>query len=53
MVSARAQELTNDPTGVALARHVIEFDPHAASGYHFAAEPNTAEAHALVAALSS
>lgn len=51
MVSAWAQELTNDPTGVALARHVIEFDPRAASGYHFATEPNTAEAHALVAGL--
>jgi nucleoside phosphorylase len=51
VVSAWAQELANDPTGVALAHHVIEFDPHAASGYHFAAEPNTAEAHALVAGL--
>jgi nucleoside phosphorylase len=51
VVSVWARELVNDPTGVALARHVIEFDPHAASGYHFAAEPNTAEAHALVAGL--
>jgi nucleoside phosphorylase len=36
---------------VALARHIIEFDPQAASGYHFAAEPGTVEAHALVAGL--
>ena len=51
MVSAWARELVSDPTGVGLARHVIEFDPQVASGYHFAAEPNTAEAHALVAGL--
>jgi hypothetical protein len=51
VVSAWAQQLVNDPTGAALAAHIIEFDPKAASGYHFAAEPDTVEARALVARL--
>ena len=51
MVSAWAQQLVNDPTGAALAAHLIEFNPKTASGYHFAAEPDTPEALALVARL--
>lgn len=51
MVSAWAQQLVNDPTGAALAAHLIEFNPKTASGYHFAAEPDTPEALALVAQL--
>lgn len=48
MVTATAQELVADATGTAVARHIIDFDPKSASSYRFAAEPSTAQAHALV-----
>ena len=45
-------DFVSDPTGVALARHIIEFDPKAPSAYRFAAEPETEEAEALAAAMT-
>jgi nucleoside phosphorylase len=51
-MSRIAADLIADPTGVALARHLIEFDPKASATYRFAAEPGTEEAAALAAALT-
>lgn len=46
-----ANDLVSDGADEDLARHIIEFDPRAASHYKFAAEPGSSEAEALAAAL--
>ncbi|SOD70988.1 nucleoside phosphorylase [Jatrophihabitans sp. GAS493] len=51
MVATLSQDLELDAQTAAVARHIIEFDPKAASGYRFAVAPDTEQAQALVASL--
>ena len=47
-----ANQLVADGAYADLARHIIEFDPRDSGSYEFAAEPGTADAQGLAAALS-